>query len=83
MARCAGWSVFSSLPQPLAALPAFLLVDAYVAALPFALGFASGAMILMVFMELLPDAYENAPASRIGLVGASAIVVMLYFQQAL
>ena len=46
--RAAGWSVFSSLPQPLMAVPAFLLVEWFEPVLPIGLGFAGGAMVWMV-----------------------------------
>lgn len=52
----AGWSVFSSLPQPLMAVPAFLFVETFQTLLPFGLGFAAGAMLWMVAAELVPDA---------------------------
>jgi zinc transporter, ZIP family len=52
----AGWSVFSSLPQPLMAVPAFLCVEAFTPLLPFGLGFAAGAMLWMVAVELVPEA---------------------------
>ncbi|MFQ5889022.1 MAG: ZIP family metal transporter [Gemmatimonadota bacterium] len=78
---CAGWSVFSSLPQPLMAVPAFLFVDAFAPALPYGIGFAAGAMIFMVFLELLPEAYEQAPKPAIGLVTCLTLVAMLLFQE--
>ena len=52
--RAALWSIFSSVPQPVLALPAFLFVEAFATALPFGLGFAGGAMIWMVFAEIAP-----------------------------
>jgi zinc transporter ZupT len=52
----AGWSIFSSLPQPVMAVPAFLFVETFRGLLPFGLGFAAGAMLWMVAAELVPDA---------------------------
>lgn len=54
------WSIFSSLPQPLMAVPAFLLVTVFEPVLPFGLGLASGAMIWMIGAEVLPDACGKA-----------------------
>jgi ZIP family zinc transporter len=42
VARAAAWSVFSSLPQPLMAVPAYLLVEWFKPLLPAGLGFAAG-----------------------------------------
>lgn len=53
------WSIFSSLPQPIMAVPAFLFVLAFKTYLPIGLGIAAGAMFWMVFKELLPDAREE------------------------
>lgn len=81
IARCAGWSFFSSLPQPLLAVPAFLFVDAVRPALPYGLGFAAGAMIYMVLVELLPGAYEEARRPAVGLLVSSTLVGMIVLQQ--
>ena len=78
--RAAGWSVFSSLPQPLMAVPAFLFVDRFRPLLPYGLGFAAGAMIWLVFSELLPDALEDASGNLIGVVVTLSIAAMVAFQ---
>jgi zinc transporter ZupT len=78
---CAAWSVFSSLPQPITAVPAFLFVERVAAALPYGLGFAAGAMVFMVLVELLPEAYEQTRGSRVALVTGLTLVAMLLFQQ--
>jgi zinc transporter ZupT len=83
VARCAGWSVFSSLPQPVMAVPAFLLVEAVRPALPYGIGFAAGAMVFMVFLELLPESFEEAPRWSIGLVTSFSLVLMLLFQRSI
>jgi zinc transporter ZupT len=76
----AGWSVFSSLPQPLLAVPAFLFVTAFEGLLPAALGFAAGAMIWMVVRELLPEALTQAPRRAVAGTALAAFAAMLLFQ---
>jgi zinc transporter, ZIP family len=78
---CAWWSLFSSLPQPLAAVPAFLFVARVHAALPYGLGFAAGAMIFMVLVELLPTAYEQAWSRTVGAVTTLTLIGMLLVQR--
>jgi zinc transporter ZupT len=65
--RAAGWSIFSSLPQPLLAVPAFVFVTAFTPLLPLGLGFAAGAMFWMVFADLLPEALQEAPRSVVAI----------------
>jgi zinc transporter ZupT len=78
---CAAWSVFSSLPQPLMAVPAFLFVEAFRPVLPYGLGFAAGAMVFMVFLELLPEAYRSAERSPIALWVSMTLGAMILLQR--
>lgn len=78
--RAAGWSIFSSLPQPIMAIPAFLFVLAFRPFLPIGLGLAAGAMIWMVFRELIPEALEDMPKTAVYPTMAVSVVGMLLFQ---
>jgi zinc transporter, ZIP family len=81
IAACIGWSIFSSLPQPLLAVPAYIFVEYFRQALPFGLGFAAGAMVFMVLVELLPEAYEQTTGRGIALVTTGSLVAMLLMQR--
>lgn len=78
--KAVGWSIFSSLPQPIMAVPAFIFVETFREYLPFGLGLAAGAMIWMVFAELLPEALEKCEPHQIGLWITIAIIGMSAFQ---
>lgn len=73
------WSVITSLPQPLVAVPSFMCADAFNKVLPFCTGFAAGCMIWMVLAEVLPDAFKEASPSQV----ASAATVSVAFMEAL
>lgn len=81
IAACIGWSIVSSLPQPLTAVPAFLFVERFAAVLPYGLGFAAGAMVFMVLVELLPEALEQAHGRAVALVASLTLVGMLLLQE--
>lgn len=81
IAACAWWSFFSSIPQPLAAVPAYLFVQSFAATLPYGLGFAAGAMVFMVLVELLPEAYEQDNSRGIAAEATLAFVAMLLVQR--
>jgi len=76
------WSIFTSLPQPLMAIPAFLFVTFFAPMLPVGLGLAAGAMIWMVFAELIPEAYEGgASGAAIGVAVTLAFAALLAFEE--
>jgi zinc transporter ZupT len=77
------WSVFSSLPQPLMAVPAFIFVDHFKPFLPVGFGFAAGAMIWMVFSELINEANEDSSPFKVAVTVTLSIILMVIFQELL
>ncbi|KAI9392559.1 hypothetical protein POPTR_006G111200v4 [Populus trichocarpa] len=73
------WSVITSLPQPIVAVPAFMCAGAFSKFLPFCTGFAAGCMIWMVVSEVLPDAFKEASPPQV----ASAATISVAFMEAL
>lgn len=76
-------AVATSVPQPIGAVAAYLLVSAVEDLLPFSFGFAAGAMLALVASDLAPRALEQGGAGR-GAAGALVgAVVMLALSVAL
>jgi zinc transporter ZupT len=78
--KAAFWSIFSSLPQPIMAVPAFLFVLAFKTYLPIGLGIAAGAMFWMVFRELLPDARDELKSRSVYFLMTITAIAMILFQ---
>lgn len=81
--RAAGWAIFTSLPQPIVAVPAFVFVEFAERLLPAGLGFAAGAMLWMVAASLLPSSMERAGPRPVGLAFGLSTVAMLALQAVL
>jgi ZIP family zinc transporter len=83
VARCVGYSILTSMPQPIVAVPAFLLVSIFQPLLPASLGFAGGAMIFLVISELLPESFAYSSATEaawgvtVGLVGMLGFIAAI------
>ncbi|MBA0827506.1 hypothetical protein Goarm_012283 [Gossypium armourianum] len=73
------WSIITSLPQPIVAVPSFMCADTFNKFLPFCTGFAAGCMIWMVVAEVLPDAFKEASPTPV----ASAATLSVAFMEAL
>lgn len=75
--KAAWWSILSSAPQPLLAVPAFLFVLTFSPILPVGLGLAAGAMLWMIFSELLPEASDGIDSSAIAVTVTLAFTAMM------
>ena len=80
--RMVGAAVFSSLPQPIGAVIAFVFVTWAREFLPFGFGFAAGAMIYLVLTEFIPEAIKTGDdlpysgAVELGLGVVSGVLIM-------
>jgi ZIP family zinc transporter len=82
--RCVGWSIFSSLPQPIATIPAYLAVVAFRPILPFAFGLAAGAMFYLVISEMIPESRADVSQRQASTLAAMAgFLVMMLLQNVL
>jgi zinc transporter ZupT len=77
--RAAALAVVTNLNQVLLAVVTFSVVSVLPALAPWALGFAVGALIYLVLVELLPEAYHQTGKTSIALVTlvAMGVVVVL------
>jgi ZIP family zinc transporter len=64
-------AVVSSAPQPVGALIAYALVNEIEGLLAFSFAFAAGAMLALVLVELVPQAFRRDNLA-LGLSGAAA-----------
>ena len=72
-------AIATSLPQPVGAVLAYLLVEEIRALLPFSFGFAAGALLALVAVDVAPDAWR--PGGRVrattgALVGGGLMIAV-------
>ena len=63
--KCFWLAVLTSLPQPVAAVPAVLAAWAVNPLMPWLMAFAAGAMIFLVIEELVPEALEKLSPQKV------------------
>jgi ZIP family zinc transporter len=78
--RCFWFAFLTSLPQPIAAVPSGLLVWFFEPLLVPSLGFAAGAMMYLVLMELLPEALERHSRTEMAWMFLAGFGVMALVQ---
>lgn len=78
--QCVGWATFSSVPQLIACVPAYLAVVAFRPILPYAFGFAAGAMLFLVMSEMIPesrvDESQRLTSAAAGMAGFLGMMVL-------
>ena len=73
-------AVGTSAPQPVGAVIAYLAVEQVNALLPFSFAFAAGAMLSLIVVEMLPQAYADRSrwvGPTAGLLGGAAVMMAL------
>ena len=72
-------AVATSAPQPVGALIAFAAVERINGLLPFSFAFAAGAMLALIAVELLPQAYggRQRAGPSIGVAIGAAVMLTL------
>lgn len=78
--RCFLIAFLTSLPQPIAAAPALLAAWFFVPLMPILMGFAAGAMIFLVVLELLPQALQTGRPQTIAWAFMAGFCLMLLVQ---
>lgn len=77
--KCFWFATLTSLPQPLAAVPASLAVWFFKPLMLPMLGFAAGAMMYLVIVELIPNALETRSRTQIAwcfMIGFGAMALV-------
>ncbi len=71
-------AVATSAPQPVGALLAYWLVREISILLPLSFGFAAGAMLALIALELLPQGWRgNAPGCTAGALAGAGVMVAI------
>lgn len=75
--KCVGYSIFSSIPQPIAAVLVVVFIEILREYLSIGFGFAAGAMLALVTLEMVPEGLEYGQATSFA-IGSGIGVVAMY-----
>lgn len=78
--KCFAAAFLTSLPQPIAAVPACYASWFFQPLMPFLMGFAAGAMIFLVLLEMIPDALTNQRPAAIAWSFSFGFCLMIFAQ---
>jgi len=78
--RCFWAAFLTSLPQPIAAVPAAYVSWLFQPIMPVLMGFAAGAMIFLVILELLPEALHTSPPVKVAWAFTIGFCAMILVQ---
>lgn len=78
--KCFWAAVLTSLPQPIAAVPAALASWFFQPLMPVLMGFAAGAMLFLILLELIPEALHHEKPRRIAWAFMFGFGLMLLIQ---
>lgn len=66
ISTCFWLATLTSIPQPIASIPACMASWFFHPLMPFLMAFAAGAMIYLILIELIPSAYKTESANTVG-----------------
>jgi len=78
--RCFWAAFLTSLPQPIAAVPAAYVSWLFQPIMPVLMGFAAGAMIFLVLLELIPEALHTSSPGNVAWAFTIGFCVMILVQ---
>ena len=78
--RCFWAACLTSVPQPIAAVPAAYLSWLFQPIMPILMGFAAGAMIFLVILELIPEALHSSSPIKVAWAFSIGFCAMILVQ---
>lgn len=79
--KCFIYSVLSSLPQPIAAIPSFFIGNLIWWTIPLGFGFAGGAMIYLTISEIIPESLEKTNKNIVSFSFIVGIILISFFSK--